>query len=61
MNIATSILVVHEDASQKGHSANKDSVMYWAVDSTNVLAAFGLDDIPDDFDLEDKNDLRAIR
>jgi hypothetical protein len=61
VNVGTPMQTAHEDPEHKGHSVNRDSVMYWAVDSTNVLAAFGLDDIPDDFDLEDKNDLRAQR
>ncbi len=46
----------HEDPEHKGHSRNKDSVMYWAVESldvANVLAGGP----PTEFDRDDKADL----
>lgn len=61
VNAGTPMVVPHEDPEHKGHSSNRGSVMYWAVDSTNVLAAFGLDDIPSDFDENDRTDLEALR
>lgn len=49
-----------EDPEHPGHSANEDSVMYWAVESTLVgsLLAGGP---PTDFDDADLRDLAAIR
>jgi hypothetical protein len=49
-----------EDPEHPGHSTNRSSVMYWAVESTLVtdLLAGGP---PRDFDDADRNDLAAIR
>lgn len=49
-----------EDAQHEGHSTNQKSVMYWAVDSGNIINFF-LDgnDIPNKFDSNDRNDMRA--
>jgi hypothetical protein len=49
-----------EDPEHPGHSRNRDSVMYWAVESTlitDVLAGGP----PRDFDADDRRDLETIR
>ena len=48
------------DPEHPGHSSNRSSVMYWAVESTlitDVLAGGP----PRDFDADDLRDLAAIR
>ncbi|MBI4393042.1 MAG: hypothetical protein HY556_04480 [Euryarchaeota archaeon] len=60
VNVGTPMVTPHEDSAHKGHSISKQSVMYWEVDSTRLLTAFGLDDIPDDFDQNDKADLCGV-
>ncbi len=46
----------HEDGEHPRHSQNRNSVMYWAVENTFGLP--GLDRIPNDFDEDDKADIR---
>lgn len=47
----------HEDPNNLGHSKNRDSVMYYAVES---LAALPLvENVPDQFDADDIADIRA--
>lgn len=50
----------HEDSQHPKHSNNKKSVMYWAVDSGNLIRFF-LDgnEIPTEFDTNDRADMRA--
>ncbi|HUR32719.1 MAG TPA: hypothetical protein VM032_02935 [Vicinamibacterales bacterium] len=48
-----------DDADHPGHSANRASVMYWAVESDVVAQLFG-GPPPVDFDAADLADLRAI-
>ncbi len=45
----------HEDAEHPRHSNNRDSVMYWAVESAGSLDIFN--SIPNRFDANDKLDL----
>jgi hypothetical protein len=51
----------HEDGSHAGHSGNRNSVMYWAVESSNGLPLFGSNAPPTDFDDNDRADLRALQ
>jgi len=51
----------HEDADHRGHSNDKSSVMYWAVESSNGLPVFGGSPPPTDFDNDDRADLRALQ
>ncbi len=58
VNRGTDMVHPHEDASHAGHSTNNKSVMYWAVESSdivNLLTTGGT--IPQDFDSSDKEDL----
>lgn len=67
VNLGTKMVRAHEDASHKGHSSNKQSVMYWAVESSAGLAllcqlGLGSDcGVPYQFDADDKADLRTLR
>lgn len=47
----------HEDKDHPKHSNSRDSVMYWAVEST--LGLPGLSTIPTNFDANDIEDIRA--
>ncbi len=49
-----------EDPEHPGHSSNRGSVMYWAVESTAIGQVFG-DNPPDTFDDADKADLARIK
>jgi hypothetical protein len=56
-------LVLHTgraDPAHPGHSTNKDSVMYWAVES-DVISQLLDGGIPNDFDAQDRADLARIR
>lgn len=48
------------DEAHPGHSPNKDSVMYWAVESDAIATVFGADP-PDEFDAADRADLARIK
>lgn len=64
VNLGTPMQRPHEDAAHPGHSANKKSVMYYAVEnSVDLFALFtgGCSDIPYEFDADDKADLAALR
>lgn len=50
-----------EDSEHPGHTTHEGSVMYWAVETNAILTIFGLDDIPDAFDADDKADMQAAR
>lgn len=64
VNLGTDMVRPHEDPEHRGHSANRDSVMYWAVENTlglfSVLTG-GCSEIPYQFDSDDKADLAALR
>lgn len=63
VNLGAPMKTNHEDGQNKGHSANKASVMYWAVESSVGLQELlnGGSTIPYQFDANDKADLRALR
>jgi len=48
----------HEDSEHRGHSSNRNSVMYWAVETTDIFRAFS-GGIPTTFDADDRDDLRT--
>lgn len=50
----------HEDPEHPGHSANDDSVMFWAVESTLVEDIFD-GGPPRDFDADDETEIDRIR
>lgn len=58
VNNGLEMVTPHEDSGHPHHSTNEDSVMYWAIEN-----ALGLNDvtgsIPNDFDANDKADIRA--
>lgn len=49
----------HEDPGHPAHSNNRNSVMYWAVETSDVLTTF-TGGIPSDFDANDRADLCGI-
>jgi len=56
VNLVYDSKIDHEDPEHKGHSSNDDSVMYWAVETSDIAnIAFG--SVPNDFDADDKQDL----
>jgi hypothetical protein len=50
----------HEDAQHKGHSSNKNSVMYWAIDRSDLIQQF-VSGPPIVFDADDEADLQDLR
>lgn len=58
VNNGVAMVKDHEDASHKRHSSNQDSVMYWAVESSDILSILG-NGPPTDFDADDRADLHA--
>lgn len=64
VNLGAPMVRAHEDSAHKGHSSNKGSVMYYAVENAvDLFALFtgGCSDIPYKFDDNDKADLAALR
>lgn len=67
VNLGTPMVRPHEDPQHEGHSTNRESVMYWAVENTQGLLGLvqcGLDPtcgIPLEFDADDKADLQRLR
>lgn len=63
VNLGAPMVRPHEDPNSRGHSTNKASVMYYAVDSSADLFRIFTrgSDIPWQFDEDDKADLRALR
>lgn len=59
VNLGTPMVRPHEDPEQRGHSNNKDSVMYWAVESEAIRRIF-TGPLPTQFDENDVADLREI-
>lgn len=51
--------IAREDADHPGHSSNRGSVMFWAIESTAVGQLFS-GPPPDDFDDADRADLQAL-
>lgn len=60
VNIGYTSEIDHEDPDNPGHSRNRDSVMYFAIDSTLVTQLFS-GPPPDQFDDADLADLEGIR
>ena len=63
VDLGTKMQRNHEDPEHEGHSSNPASVMYWTVDTSDILANVisGGANIPYQFDNDDKADLRALR
>lgn len=67
VNLGTPMVRPHEDADHRGHSSNRESVMYWAVENTAGLLGLlscGLSadcGLPLEFDADDKADLKALQ
>lgn len=64
VDLGTPMVRDHEDKAHEGHSSNKESVMYYAVENTVDLFSFfsgGCSEIPYEFDQDDLADLRALR
>lgn len=59
VNVGTPMVRPHEDPEKPGHSNNKDSVMYWAVESSAIGRIF-TGPPPTQFDENDVADLRRI-
>lgn len=56
VNLVYTSNVDHEDPDHPGHSSNEDSVMYWAIESSDISnIIFGT--LPNDFDDDDRGDL----
>ncbi len=58
VNSGTPMVQNHEDPDHRGHSDNQDSVMYWAVETTDITQIF-TGGIPTEFDADDKADVCA--
>ncbi len=56
VNTGTPMATNHEDSEHSGHSNNRDSVMYWAVETTDITQIF-TGGLPTSFDDADKNDI----
>lgn len=59
VNRGITMIHPHEDSKHQGHSTNTHSVMYWAVESSDIVALLTNGGIPTDFDLNDREDLHA--
>jgi hypothetical protein len=60
VNLGTAMVTPHEDGAHPGHSSNPDSVMYWQVEGAGLFDLIRGGGAPDDFDANDRADLRAI-
>ncbi len=62
VNTGTPMTTPHEDPGHPGHSNNQRSVMYWAVETSQISTVFTRGtDIPYQFDSNDLADLRALK
>ncbi|HVL86701.1 MAG TPA: hypothetical protein VM681_01640 [Candidatus Thermoplasmatota archaeon] len=61
VNNGIPMITAREDPEHEKHSTNTRSVMYWAVESSAVLNLLDVENIPNDFDANDKADMRAAR
>lgn len=59
VNIGAPMQTDHEDDAHPGHSDNRNSVMYYAVETLDVVTVFQ-GGPPTDFDAEDRADLCAL-
>lgn len=62
VNLGAEMQTPREDAEHKGHSTDKNSVMYWAVENRDGILTLlsGGSGIPYQFTAQDKADLRAL-
>lgn len=60
VNIGYTSTIKHEDTAHPGHSSNKQSVMYYAIDQTDLLAQF-VNGPPVNFDSDDEADMQGLR
>jgi len=60
VNLSYESEIAHEDPEHDGHSANEDSVMHWAIDSTLIGQIFS-GPPPDEFDADDLADIEGLR
>jgi hypothetical protein len=60
VDCGTAMVQPHEDSQHKCHSSNSGSVMYWAVETSQIGALLGQTP-PNDYDSNDKADLQAAR
>lgn len=59
VNLVYQSPVAHEDSEHPGHSNNDNSVMYWAIESTD-LTNFIFGNLPTEFDDDDLADLAGL-
>jgi hypothetical protein len=60
VNLSYKSATNHEDAQHPHHSSNKASVMYWAIDQSNLIQQF-LSGPPTTYDSDDQADLQGLR
>ena len=60
VNLVYQSPVDHEDPDHPGHSNNDESVMYWAVESSDISNIF-TGQLPDEFDQDDLDDLAGLK
>ena len=60
MNLVYQSPVDHEDPDHPGHSNNEESVMYWAVESSEISNIIS-GQLPDEFDQDDLDDLAGLK
>ena len=59
VNLVYTSPTAHEDGEHAGHSDNQDSVMYHAVESSDLVNIFS-GSVPDDYDSDDRADLAGL-
>lgn len=59
VNLVYQSPVDHEDDEHPGHSNNDESVMYWAIESTDLANMF-FGSLPNEFDADDLADLAGL-
>ena len=60
VNLVYTSNVDHEDPDHPGHSSNEDSVMYWAIETSDISnIIFGT--LPNDFDNDDRGDMIKLK
>jgi len=60
VNLVYESNIDHEDSEHAGHSSNEDSVMYWAIETSDISnIVWGT--LPNDFDTDDRSDLSNLK
>jgi len=60
VNLVYESNIDHEDSEHAGHSSNDESVMYWAIESSDISnIVWGT--LPNDFDNDDRSDLSNLK